>query len=137
MTAPRLRQPIMALFALLLFARVLVPQGWMPLFEDGRLLIQPCPTAAPIPAPKPMAMAGMDHATMDHGAMDHGDHPDSTSNDCPFGIASTQSGDAQPILPSLIPVIASDSGIQPLTEAPRLRPVRHRAASARGPPIVA
>jgi hypothetical protein len=73
---------LLALFAVAMLARALVPSGWMPVATADGLRFVPCSGTGPIApqakAPMHHAMPGMAHG-MDHKDADHGtsgiDHP--------------------------------------------------------------
>lgn len=128
-----LRHPALAalVVAAALALRLLVPAGYMPVIDGGRVILAPCPGTAPAPS---QARA---HA---HGGTAHAGHeapPPAPDKGCAFAdLALPAIGGADPIqIAALIAFLVATALV--LQALPPRAPVRRLHPPAQGPPILA
>lgn len=134
-----LKQPLLAATVLLaaLLVRMLVPAGFMPVVEDGRLTLAICSGYGPVAAAP--AAHGMDHggghamAGMTH----HEDPQHQAQNPCAFAdLAVPALGGADPIqLAAALLFIVAAALLPRRQVAPRA--ASHLRPPLRGPPLTA
>lgn len=122
------RNWLVLLIACTLAVRLIVPTGFMPAIEGGRIALRLCPGMAPAPA---MAMPGMHHGT-DNGG-EHG-KPEMPCAFAGLGLATLGSVDLTLLVAAvLFAFLLASRAVPQLLPAPpeRLRP------PLRAPPLLA
>ncbi len=140
-----LKQPLLAAAILLaaLLLRLIVPAGFMPVVEDGRLTMVVCSGYGPVPAAPIDHGAGhvmpsmAHHAAPQHHSSDHDSAEHQAQNPCAFAdLALPALGGTDPIqlAAALLFIIATALLLRTQLPPPA---VRHLRPPLRGPPLLA
>ena len=116
------------LFALAMAMKVLIPAGFMPIIEDGRIVISLCSGTGPMKMM--MAMPGPDHGKSDENQHGKVEQP------CAFaGLTAPSLAAADPILLVLAILFVMTLSQRPILPRVVQRPA-HLRPPLRGPPIL-
>jgi hypothetical protein len=129
------RRIALAIVLLALLARLLIPTGFMPVVQDGRLVMALCAGQGPAPMLH-AAMPGMDHAAASSGyPADHEGSEHMKDGPCAFaGVSLAATAAADPVLLALAILFVVTTVFRWPQSSPTIE-IRFRWPPRTGPPL--